>query len=183
MTQTASLDSGPPSSAFSADEAAGPLFPPLKYISHFGCSLEQLNNHSSDTMGDEICDCETDEFVGKIRRGMLDDDTIFDIADLFKVFADSTRVRIMWALHESEMCVRGISKSLNISMSAASHQLKTLKDADLVASRRSGKQVYYSLCDEHIEMLLSTALAHIKEEKRWSASSRSRWTALTAPRR
>jgi ArsR family transcriptional regulator len=116
-------------------------------------------------MDDEKCNCETDEFVAKIRAGMLDDDTIIEIADLFKVFADSTRVRIMWALHESEMCVRGISKSLGITMSAASHQLKTLKDADLVASRREGKQVFYSLCDEHIEMLLSTALTHLKEEK------------------
>ena len=116
-------------------------------------------------MEEEHCECETEEFVGRIRDGMLDDDTVMDMADLFKIFGDSTRIRILWALHESEMCVRGISKSLDLSMSAVSHQLKALKDADLVQSRRDGKNIYYSLCDEHVETLLNTALTHLKEEK------------------
>ena len=60
-------------------------------------------------MEEEHCECETEEFVGRIRDGMLDDDTVMDMADLFKIFGDSTRIRILWALHESEMCVRGIS--------------------------------------------------------------------------
>lgn len=111
------------------------------------------------------CKCETEEFIGKIRDGMLDDDMVMDLADLFKIFADSTRIRILWALNESEMCVRGLSKTLGISMSAASHQLKSLKDADLVQGRRDGKLVYYSLCDEHIKILLDTALTHLEEEK------------------
>ena len=116
-------------------------------------------------MEEEHCECETEEFVGRIRDGMLDDDTVMDMADLFKIFGDSTRIRILWALHESEICVRGISKSLDLSMSAVSHQLKALKDADLVQSRRDGKNIYYSLCDEHVEILLNTALTHLKEEK------------------
>ncbi len=117
-------------------------------------------------MDDDHCECESEEFTARIRGGMLDDDTVMDLADLFKVFGDSTRIRILWALHESEMCVHGISKSLGLTMSAVSHQLKTLKDADLVQSRRDGKNVYYSLCDEHVEILLSTALTHLREEKR-----------------
>lgn len=113
----------------------------------------------------EECRCESDEFVARIRQGMLDDDTVMDLADLFKLFGDSTRIRILWALDESEMCVRGLSRCLNISMSAASHQLRDLKDADLVRARRDGKQVYYSLCDEHVQLLLRTALTHLTEEK------------------
>ncbi len=116
-------------------------------------------------MSGEHCECETEEFVARIREGMLDDDTVMDMADLFKIFGDSTRIRILWALHESEMCVRGISRSLGLTMSAVSHQLKALKDSDLVQSRRDGKNVYYSLCDEHVEILLSTALTHLREEK------------------
>ncbi len=116
-------------------------------------------------MNEEHCECETEEFAARIRKSMLDDDTVMDMADLFKIFGDSTRIRILWALHESEMCVRGISRSLGLTMSAVSHQLKALKDSDLVKSRRDGKNVYYSLCDEHVEILLGTALTHLREEK------------------
>lgn len=112
----------------------------------------------------EECLCESDEFVTRIQQGMLDDDTVMDMADLFKLFGDSTRIRILWALDESEMCVRGLSRCLNISMSAASHQLRNLKNADLVRARRDGKQIYYSLCDEHVQLLLQTALTHLTEE-------------------
>lgn len=95
---------------------------------------------------------------------MLDDDTVMDLADFFKVFADSTRIRILWVLNQNEICVQGLSEAVGMSTSAVSHQLRSLKDADLVTSRREGKQVYYSLCDEHIHTLLMTALEHIREE-------------------
>ncbi|MCQ2069983.1 MAG: metalloregulator ArsR/SmtB family transcription factor [archaeon] len=94
-----------------------------------------------------------------------DDDTVIDLADFFKVFSDSTRLRILWSLRDGEKCVMDISDGLDLSISAVSHQLKTLKDADLVRSRREGKQIHYSLCDEHVEILLSTAFTHIMEDK------------------
>lgn len=117
-------------------------------------------------MKEHQCECTTEEFVSKIRDGMLEEETIYDLADFFKIFSDSSRIRILWALHESEMCVQGLSQSIGMSLSAVSHQLKTLKNADLVKSRREGKNIYYSLCDEHIETLLSTALEHLQEEEK-----------------
>ncbi|MCQ2078993.1 MAG: metalloregulator ArsR/SmtB family transcription factor [archaeon] len=113
----------------------------------------------------EQCNCIKEETQARVREGMLDDDTVMELADLFKIFGDSTRIRILWVLHECEMCVQGISQAVGMSVSAVSHQLKSLKDADLVRTRRDGKQVYYSLCDEHIEMLLNIALEHIREAK------------------
>ena len=94
----------------------------------------------------------------------LDDDTVMDMADFFKIFGDSTRLRILWTLRDEEMCVQDISNAVRMSISAVSHQLKSLKDADLVKSRRIGKQIYYSLCDHHIESVLDTALEHLGEE-------------------
>jgi len=107
---------------------------------------------------------ESEAFIDGIRKGMLDDDDALDLADLFRIFSDSTRIKILWALQEHEMCVRGISKALDISMSACSHQLKTLRDMGLVETRRDGKMVYYHLSDEHVNMLLKNALVHIREE-------------------
>ncbi len=116
-------------------------------------------------MTDDKCECVSEEFQSHVKDGMLDDDTVMNLADLFKIFGDSTRIRILWALSENEMCVNGLSLAVGMSLSAVSHQLKSLKDADMVKARREGKQVYYSLCDEHIEVLLKTALEHIMEEK------------------
>lgn len=116
-------------------------------------------------MTENKCECVSEEFQSEIMKGMLDDDIVMNLADLFKIFGDSTRIRILWALHEKEMCVNGLSLAIGMSVSAVSHQLKTLKDADLVKARRDGKQIYYSLCDEHIETLLRNALEHIQEEK------------------
>ena len=113
----------------------------------------------------KICDCGNDEFIAGVKKRMPDDDLIIDMSDLFKIFGDGTRLRILIALEKEEMCVEGISKTVDMSLSAVSHQLKVLKDAKLVKSRRSGKQVYYSLCDEHIFMLLRTAEEHLREER------------------
>ncbi len=109
------------------------------------------------------CDCENDEFIAGVKGKMPDDDLIIDMSDLFKIFGDGTRLRILLALKEQELCVDGISKTVDMSLSAVSHQLKVLKDANLVKGKRSGKQVYYSLCDEHVLVLLSTAAEHIQE--------------------
>ena len=113
----------------------------------------------------KICDCDNDDFIADVKKGMPDDDLIIDMSDLFKIFGDGTRLRILLALEENELCVDGISKAVDMSLSAVSHQLKVLKDANLVRGRRSGKQVYYSLCDEHILVLLRTAAEHITEDK------------------
>ena len=112
----------------------------------------------------KICDCGNDKFIADVKKRMPDDDLIIDMSDLFKIFGDGTRLRILLALEEEEMCVEGISKTVDMSLSAVSHQLKVLKDAKLVKGRRSGKQVYYSLCDEHILLLLRTAEEHIRED-------------------
>ena len=114
-------------------------------------------------MTEKDCECCEDSFQEKIREEMLDDDTVMDSSFFFKIFGDSTRIRILWALHDSEMCVQGLSAAVGMSLSAVSHQLKSLKDAHLVRSRRDGKQVYYTLCDHHIMEILDTALEHIRE--------------------
>ena len=114
-------------------------------------------------MPEEHCICEKEGFRERIIANMLDDDTFMDLSDLFKLFGDSTRLRILWTLKGNEMCVDAISAAIGVSVSAVSHQLKALKNANLVRSRRDGKWIYYSLCDEHIDALLSIAMEHLKE--------------------
>ncbi len=101
--------------------------------------------------------------VEKVKAAMPDDDLLTDIAELFKVFGDSTRTRILAALSESEMCVCCISAILNMSVSAVSHQLRILRQSKLVKTRREGKEIYYSLDDGHIGEIFETALEHVKE--------------------
>ena len=114
-------------------------------------------------MSEEHCICENEGFRERIIVNMLDDDTFMDLSDLFKLFGDSTRLRILWTLKGNEMCVDSISAAIGVSVSAVSHQLKSLKNANLVRSRRDGKWIYYSLCDEHVEALLNIAMEHLKE--------------------
>ena len=114
-------------------------------------------------MNGEHCICETEGFSEKVRASMLDDDTFMDLSDLFKLFGDSTRLRILWTLKGNEMCVDAIGAAIGVSVSAVSHQLKALKNANLVRSRRDGKWIYYSLCDEHVDALLSIAMEHLRE--------------------
>ena len=91
------------------------------------------------------------------------EETLYDLAELFKVFGDSTRIKIICSLFESEMCVCDLSVLLNISQSAISHQLRVLKSARLVKFRRAGKVIYYSLDDEHIKQIFDAGLHHITE--------------------
>jgi len=114
-------------------------------------------------MDETHCDCE--HLVPGIRSGMLDEGTVEKLADFFKIFGDPTRIRILWALHGEELCVQSLGKCLGMSDSAISHQLKVLSNAGLVKSRRNGRNVYYSLCDEHIELVLNTAIEHVTEER------------------
>ena len=103
----------------------------------------------------------TDEQTVRNDVALLDDETVIDLADLFRVFGDSTRIRMLWALKNGEMCVDDLANATGISMSACSHQLKTLRTADLVEARRDGKRILYRISDEHVDILLSVALEHM----------------------
>ena len=100
----------------------------------------------------------------EVKKRMPDDETLYDLSDFFKMLGDSTRVKIMWALDENEMCVCDIAALLNMSKSAISHQLKSLRQADLVKFRRDGKVVYYSLKDDHVRDIFEKGMEHIKEK-------------------
>jgi len=112
------------------------------------------------------CDVIHEEIVNKVREKMPQEETLYDLAELFKVFGDSTRIKILWALDESEMCVCDIAFLLNMTQSAISHQLRVLKQAGLVKSRREGKIVFYSLEDEHVKQIFDQGLIHISEESK-----------------
>lgn len=101
--------------------------------------------------------------VEHVREHMPAEDKLYDLAELFKVFGDSTRIRILFALFESEICVCDLAELLNMTQSAISHQLRILKSAKLVKSRRDGKQVMYSLADEHVNAIINQGLEHIEE--------------------
>lgn len=113
----------------------------------------------------ESCNCTIihDDVVNKIKESLPADETLYDLAEFFKVFGDSTRIKIICALFESEMCVCDLAALLGVSQSAISHQLRTLKSARLVRYRRQGKVVYYSLDDEHIKHIFDEGLSHITE--------------------
>jgi len=115
----------------------------------------------------ERCDCEVihEDIVEQVKAEMIAEETLYDLAELFKVFGDSTRIKILWALDEAEMCVCDIAVLLNMTQSAISHQLRVLKQAKLVKNRRDGKVVYYSLDDDHVKQIFKQGLTHINEEK------------------
>ena len=103
------------------------------------------------------------EVVAKVAKRMPDDDSLFDLAELFKVFGDSTRVCILSALSLSELCVNDLSALLGMTQSAVSHQLRALRSAKLVRARKDGKAVYYSLDDEHVNAILALGMQHVGE--------------------
>ncbi|MGN0153683.1 MAG: ArsR/SmtB family transcription factor [Lachnospiraceae bacterium] len=113
----------------------------------------------------EICECNAihQDVVNKVKGLMPEEETLYDLAELFKVFGDTTRVRILCALFESEMCVCDISILLGMTQSSISHQLRVLKSAKLVKNRKEGKVVYYSLDDQHIKHIFEQGLEHIAE--------------------
>ena len=92
-----------------------------------------------------------------------DENELYDLAELFKVFGDTTRIRILFSLFENELCVSDIAQSLQITQSAISHQLKILKQSKLIRSRREGKQIYYALADDHVRSIIEKGLEHIEE--------------------
>jgi len=103
------------------------------------------------------------EIIRSVNRKMPDPVDLYELADLFKLFGDSTRLGILWALSESEMCVCDLCALLKMKQPAVSHQLKNLKQSRIVKARRDGKIVYYSLEDEHIRKLLNLGMEHTQE--------------------
>lgn len=109
-------------------------------------------------------ECVHDSAVEQVSAALPDEDELFDLADLFKVFGDSTRIKILCALSYSELCVCDIAAVLSMSQSAISHQLRTLKQAKLVKYRRDGKTIFYSLADDHVQTIIGMAKEHLEEE-------------------
>lgn len=104
-----------------------------------------------------------EEIAKKVIDKQPADEYLYDLAELFKVFGDSTRIKILYALFETELCVGDIAQILNLSQSSVSHQLRILKDAKLVKFRRDGKIIFYSLDDDHVRTILSMGMDHVEE--------------------
>ncbi|MFR8233383.1 MAG: ArsR/SmtB family transcription factor [Clostridia bacterium] len=104
-----------------------------------------------------------EDVVKKVKKIMPEDDEIYDLAEFFKVFADSTRMKMIYALMENELCVCDLANIVNTTQSAISHQLKILRQSKLVKFRKEGKVVYYSLDDEHISQIVKKGREHIEE--------------------
>ena len=104
-----------------------------------------------------------EDVVEKVRQELPGEDTLYDLTELFRIFGDSTRVRILYVLFEAEMCVCDIAALLGMTQSAISHQLRALKNARLVKARREGKTVFYSLADDHVKTIINQGLEHVRE--------------------
>ncbi|MGI6215381.1 MAG: ArsR/SmtB family transcription factor [Christensenellales bacterium] len=105
------------------------------------------------------------ELLKKVQKYLPKDELLSDLSDLFKVFSDSTRIKILFALLESDMCVCAIADLLSMTQSAISHQLKTLRDANLVSGKRDGKMMIYSLADDHVRTIIGEGFHHLIEER------------------
>ena len=104
-----------------------------------------------------------EETAEKIENKMPEESELYDLADLFKVFGDSTRIKILYVLFENEMCVYDIASILNMTQSAISHQLRILKQNRLVKFRKDGKMVHYSLSDDHVTNIINMGMEHVEE--------------------
>ncbi len=116
-------------------------------------------------MDDELFECTVlhEDVVNEVKKKIPQDEMIYDLAEFFKVFADSTRMKIIFALMENELCVCDIANIVQTTQSAISHQLRLLKQSKLVKFRKEGKVVYYSLDDEHISQIVKKGREHIEE--------------------
>ena len=104
-----------------------------------------------------------ESIVSQVEQNMPDEEILYDLAELFKIFGDSTRIKILYVLFESEMCVCDIAQLLGMTQSAISHQLRSLKQSKLVKYRREGKTVFYSLSDSHVRTILDQGIEHVSE--------------------
>lgn len=132
--------------------------------------LENIEKRAGERMAtNDVECCDTfqvhEDLLGIVNNDMPDETELYDLAELFKVFGDSTRIRILYVLFEAEVCVCDLAKTLNMTQSAISHQLRILKQNKLVKSRREGKSVFYSLADSHVETIIAQGREHIEEER------------------
>ena len=113
----------------------------------------------------ECCEeqCIHQNLIDKVSKNMPDEDEMMDLADLFKIFGDTTRIRILIVLSSAEVCVCDLAETLTMTQSAISHQLRILKQSRLVKSRREGKSIFYSLADDHVKNIIALGLEHILE--------------------
>lgn len=111
------------------------------------------------------CDCDVihEDVVSRVRQSMPPGQDVLELANLYKTFSDPTRVKLLWALHCHEMCVCDLAVLLNMTKSAISHQLKSLRLTNLVKFRKEGKVVYYSLADDHVKDILDRGFEHVNE--------------------
>ena len=125
----------------------------------------RLSLTGDDPYNVERCDavCTHEEIIGRVRNEIPDEDTLYDLTELFRIFGDSTRVRILYLLFASEMCVCDMAALLGLTQSAVSHQLRALKNVRLVKARREGKTVFYSLADDHVKTIINQGLEHVRE--------------------
>lgn len=110
----------------------------------------------------EVCEIHS-EAAQRAAKAMPDDEILYDLAELYKVFGDSTRIKILYSLFDEELCVCDIAAVLGMTSSAVSHQLRVLKQAHLVRSRRDGKAIFYSLSDSHVRSIIGQGIEHIEE--------------------
>lgn len=103
------------------------------------------------------------DLLQRIRENLPEEEKLYDLAELFKIFGDSTRIRILFVLFEEEVCVCDLAEALQMTQSAISHQLKILKQSKLVKSRREGKSVFYSLADDHVRTVIAQGMEHVEE--------------------
>ncbi|MDD6990457.1 MAG: metalloregulator ArsR/SmtB family transcription factor [Oscillospiraceae bacterium] len=107
--------------------------------------------------------CVHEDVVEKVKSQLPPDEILYDLAELFKVFGDTTRIRILYALFESELCVNDMAQLLGLSQTAVSHQLRVLKNNKLVRFRKEGKIVFYSLSDNHVRSIIEMGMEHVEE--------------------
>ena len=124
--------------------------------------MEAKREGKANISTNELAD-ERDDIVEKVSEQQPDDEILYDLAELFKVFGDSTRIKILYSMFENELCVNDIARLLNLSQSSVSHQLRILKTSKLVKFRREGKSIYYSLDDEHVRAIISMGMEHVEE--------------------
>ena len=108
---------------------------------------------------------ESERIFERLKNELPDEETTERLSEVFKVFGDNTRIRILWALFDNELCVYDIADKVGMSQSAVSHQLRILKNAKLVKSRRDGKQTFYSLDDDHVKTIIEQVLIHAEEDR------------------
>ena len=120
---------------------------------------------SRDKINDEKCEVTLihEDNVKKAINELPDDELIADLSDMFKIFGDQTRVKILMALESGELCVCDIAAVMDMSQSAISHQLRVLKQSNIVKTRRQGKVVYYSISDDHVKEIFDIAIVHVQE--------------------